>query len=171
MWDKVGLQKLVKDKLGGYKFIIVSNRQPFVHVYRKGQVVCERGAGGVITALDPIMRVCNGTWVASGSGEADRKATAVDGRLRVPPDNPLYTLRRVWLTKEEETGYYSGYSNEAIWPLCHTAFERPTFRKSDWEIYAKVNKKFADAVIEEIGKNKAFIFIQDYHLALVAKYL
>ncbi|MDD5084823.1 MAG: trehalose-6-phosphate synthase [Candidatus Omnitrophica bacterium] len=171
MWTKKDLQQLIKDKMGDYLFIVVSNRQPYVHVSKKGKIECQRGAGGVITALDPVMQACNGTWVAFGSGDADRKVADKAGRLKVPTDNPAYTLRRVWLTKEEENGYYYGYSNEALWPLCHTAFERPQFRKEDWECYRKVNEKFAKAVIDEVGGKKAFVWIQDYHLCLLPKYL
>jgi len=171
MWTKEDLQKLIKEKMGDYLFVVVSNREPYVHVFEKGKVVCRRGVGGVITSLDPVMQTCDGMWVAFGNGDADRKATDKKGKVRVPPDNPSYTLKRVWLTKEEETGYYYGYSNEALWPLCHMAFNRPIFREQDWEYYCKVNKKFADAILEEIGDRKAFIWIQDYHLVLLAKYL
>jgi trehalose 6-phosphate synthase len=117
------------------------------------------------------MRACNGTWVAFGNEEADYVVTDKKGRLKVPPDDPSYTLKRVRLTKEEERGYYYGFSNEAIWPLCHMAFHRPVFRKRDWELYSKVNKKFADAVMEEVGDGKAIVFIQDFHLTLLPRYL
>lgn len=171
MWTKEGLQGLIKDKLKDYLFIVVSNRQPYVHVVKKGKIECQRGAGGVITALDPIMQTCQGTWVAYGNGEADRKVAGEKGKIQVPPDNPSYTLKRVWLTKEEENGYYYGYSNEALWPLCHTTFQRPVFRADDWEYYKKVNEKFANAVTEEVGDKNAFIWIQDYHLTLLPKLL
>ena len=171
MWTKGNLQQLIKDKLSDYMFIVVSNRQPYVHVMKKGKIECQRGAGGVITALDPIMQACNGLWVAYGNGEADRKVTDTKGKVMVPSENPTYTLKRVWLTKEEEDGHYYGFSNEALWPLCHMAFQRPIFRRGDWEYYRKVNKKFADAVLKEVGKQKAFIWIQDYHLTLLPKIL
>jgi trehalose 6-phosphate synthase len=171
MWSKKDLQKLIKEKMGDYLFIAVSNRQPYVHIMKKGQVQCQRGAGGVITALDPVMQACNGIWVAYGSGDADRKVTDNKGKIAVPPENPAYTLKRVWLTKEEETGYYYGYSNEALWPLCHMAFQRPTFRQEDWNYYVQVNRKFADAIAEEVGDKKAFVWIQDYHLTLLPKFL
>lgn len=171
MWTQESLQKLIKDKMGGFMFVVVSNRQPYVHRFQKGRVECQRGAGGVITALDPVMQACRGTWVAFGSGDADRKVTDADGKIKVPPDHPSYTLKRVWLNKEEENGYYYGYSNEALWPLCHMAFQRPAFREEDWTYYKQVNEKFARALIEEIGDKKAFIWIQDYHLSLLPKYL
>ncbi|MFH0858738.1 MAG: trehalose-6-phosphate synthase, partial [Candidatus Omnitrophota bacterium] len=135
MWTKKDLQKLIKDKMGDYLFIVVSNRQPYVHVFKKGKVECQRGAGGVITALDPVMQACHGTWVAYGNGDADRKVTDSESKVKVPPDNPSYTLKRVWLSKEEENGHYYGYSNEALWPLCHMAFQRPAFRSDDWGYY------------------------------------
>lgn len=171
MWTKNDLQKLLKEKMGEYLFIVISNREPYVHVYKRGRVECQRGAGGVITALDPVMQACDGLWVAFGDGEADRKVSDTHGKIRVPPDNESYTLKRVWLTKEEEKGYYYGFSNEALWPLCHMAYQRPIFRKEDWEHYVSVNKKFAQSVIEEIGDKKAFVWIQDYHLCLLPKFL
>lgn len=171
MWNKKGLQQLICEKMADYLFIVVSNRQPYVHRFERGKVVCQRGVGGVISALDPVMQACQGLWVAYGNGEADAKVAAKDGKVSVPPENPVYTLKRVWLTKEEEIGYYYGYSNEVLWPLCHMAFKRPVFRQDDWEYYKRVNEKFAKAIIEEIGNKKTFVWIQDYHLCLLAKYL
>lgn len=171
MWTKENLQQLIKEQMSDYLFIVVSNRQPYVHVFKKGKIECQRGAGGVITALDPVMQACDGIWIAYGNGDADRKVTDSQGRIRVSPENPKYTLKRVWLTKEEENGYYYGYSNEALWPLCHAVFQRPTFRNEDWEYYVKVNQKFAEAIFEEIGNKRAFVFIQDYHLTLLPKFL
>ncbi|MBN1405969.1 MAG: trehalose-6-phosphate synthase [Candidatus Omnitrophica bacterium] len=157
--------------MGDYLFIVVSNRQPYVNVFKKGKMVCQRGAGGVVTALDPVMQACNGLWVAYGNGEADKKASDKYGKIKVPPDKQNYMLKRVWLTKEQENGYYYGYSNEALWPLCHMAFQRPIFRKEDWDYYKTVNEKFAKTIIEEVGDKKAFVWIQDYHLCLLPKYL
>src|SRR3989338_8072572 len=171
MWTKSDLQKLVQEKLGDYLFCVVSNRQPYIHVFKKGRIECQRGVGGVISALDPIMQTCQGTWVAYGNGQADRHVTDNQGKLMVPEGSPRYTLKRVWLTKEEELGYYYGYSNEVLWPISHTAFRRPIFRREDWEHYKKVNEKFARAVMEEVGNKKAFVWIQDYHLCLLAKFL
>jgi alpha,alpha-trehalose-phosphate synthase [UDP-forming] len=153
-------------------FIVVSNREPYEHVYKKGKIVCQRAAGGLVTALDPVLQAAgHGMWIAAGSAEADDKVTDPDGKVRVPMDNPLYTLKRVWLTREEEERYYYGFANGALWPLCHMAFQRPAFSKEDWECYVEVNKKFAQAVMEEVGDRKAFIWIQDYHLCLLPKFL
>ncbi|MFC1512491.1 trehalose-6-phosphate synthase [bacterium] len=171
LWTKKDLQKLVKDNLGDYEFIVVSNRQPYIHTLKKSKIVCKRGAGGLITALDPVMKACDGLWVAVSNGDADRRVTDDKGCIRVPEEDPSYTLKRIWLTKEEEKGYYYGYSNEVMWPLCHMTYQRPVFKEQDWEYYKKVNKKFAEAVIEEIGDKKAFVWIQDYHLCLLPKYL
>lgn len=171
MWTKESLEKLVRERLGEYLLIVASNRQPYSHLSVRGKIDCRRGAGGVITALDPVLKACGGTWVAYGDGDADRRATGRDGRLQVPADDPRYTLRRVWLTKEEEDAYYYGYSNEALWPLCHTVFNRPAFNKGDWDCYERVNRKFADAVLEETGGRKAFVWIQDYHLCLLPRLL
>ena len=119
---------------------MVSNREPVSHV-RQGRVIVEQQpASGLVTALEPIMLACGGVWVAHGSGSADRE---VGERIGLPTRDPLYTLRRVWLTEEEEAGYYYGFANEGLWPLCHIAHVRPTFRSSDWEQYVNVNRRFA----------------------------
>ena len=123
-----------------------------------------------MTALEPILRACDGTWIAHGSGDADRETVDEHDRLRVPPDHPEYTLRRVWLTKEEEQGYYYGFANEGLWPLCHIAHTRPIFRAADWQSYQEVNRKFADAVLEEMeGIEHALVLVQDYHFALLPR--
>ncbi|MBL8013343.1 MAG: trehalose-6-phosphate synthase [Candidatus Omnitrophica bacterium] len=171
MWTKENLQDLIRDKLGDYLFIVVSNREPYEHVFHRGKIVCRRSAGGLVTALDPVMQACHGLWIAAASADADHKVTDASGKVMVPEENPSYTLKRIWLTKEEEEQYYYGFSNEALWPLCHMVFQRPEFRQEDWDCYAQVNRKFANAILEEIGDRKAFIWIQDYHLCLLPKYL
>ncbi|OGO39717.1 MAG: trehalose-6-phosphate synthase [Chloroflexi bacterium RBG_16_57_8] len=150
---------------------MVSNREPYIHTYSARQVVVQKPASGLTVALDPVMQACGGTWVAHGSGDADREVVDADNRVRVPPGEPAYSLRRVWLTKEEEAGYYSGFANEALWPLCHIAYTRPVFSEADWNTYRKVNGVFADSVRAEIGDRKAFVFVQDYHLALLPRML
>jgi len=171
MWTSADLQAFVKDKLRDYVFVVVSNREPYEHVFTRKKITWQRGAGGVVSALDPVMRSSKGIWVAFGSGDADRRAADSQGRVQVPPDNPQYTLKRVWLTKEEETGYYYGYSNEALWPLSHMAFHRPAFRQEDWDYYVTVNQKFAQAVLAELAGRAAFVWIQDYHLCLLPRLL
>ncbi len=165
------MYQLVKEKLGDNLFIVVSNREPYIHTMAGDKIVCNRPVSGLTEALDPVMRASQGTWVAWGSGDADRKAVDSHNRVAVPSEEPEYTLRRVWLTEEEVDGFYLGFANEALWPLCHMAFQRPVFRKEDWDHYVKVNRKFAQAVIEEIGDQKAFIWIQDYHLCILPKFL
>jgi trehalose 6-phosphate synthase len=124
-----------------------------------------------VTALEPVMRACSGVWVAHGSGSADRETSDADGRVWVPPGEKIYTTRRVWLTAEEENGYYYGFSNEGLWPLCHVAHTRPRFRAADYDAYVRVNGKFADAVAEEIDRDDAIVLVQDYHLALAPRLL
>ncbi|NQT94814.1 MAG: trehalose-6-phosphate synthase [Candidatus Omnitrophica bacterium] len=150
---------------------MVSNREPYVHTIREGKIECSRPTGGAVTALDPVMRACGGIWVAYGSGNADKKVVDKKNHIMVPTEDPSYTLRRIWLTKEEEAGYYLGFSNRALWPLCHIAYTRPEFIGSDWDYYVSVNEKFADAVLEEVGKKQAFVWVQDYHLTLLPKML
>ncbi len=167
-WTQQQLRETIRQRLGDELFIVVSNREPYIHRLEGEELVCEMPAGGLVMALDPVMRACGGTWVAHGSGEADRQVVDADDHVRVPPEHPAYTLRRVWLTKEEEDKYYYGFSNEALWPLCHTAFTRPLFDEEEWRAYGAVNRRFAEAVLEEVGNRNAFVFIQDYHFALLS---
>ena len=153
------------------QLVVVSNREPYMHQVRDGKVQMIVPAGGLVTALDPVLQACGGVWIAHGAGDADRQTADESGRLTVPPDDARYTLRRVWLTREEEQGYYYGFSNEGIWPLCHHAHERPVFRAPDWEYYRKANLRFAETVLEEIGDGNAVVLVQDYQLALVPRLL
>ncbi len=153
------------------QLIVVSNREPYMHQLRDGKPHVIVPAGGLVTALDPILQACGGVWIAHGSGDADRETADASGHLTVPPDDAHYTLKRVWLTREEEQGYYYGFSNEGLWPLCHLAHERPVFRAEDWEYYRQANQRFADAVLEEIGNGLAVVLVQDYQLALVPQML
>ncbi len=169
--NKEKLQRIVRERLKGYRVVVVSNREPYLHYLKEGKIAYVKPPGGAAHTLDSILQACGGTWVAYGSGNADRKVIDKEGKIRVPPEDPAYTLRRVWLSKEQADGYYYGFSNQALWPLCHIVYTRPIFRQSDWNYYQQVNKIFAEAVLKEIGKDKAFVWIQDYHLALVAKYI
>lgn len=169
MWKREALRDAVVEKIGAQKFILVSNREPYMHIYSEDGIKCITPASGMAIALDPVMRSCGGVWIASGTGDADRETVDEKDSLRVPPENPSYTLRRVWLTKEEEERFYYRYSNEGLWPLCHNVYVRPSFTDEDWEIYKKVNEKFADAVVEEMGDGSGFVFIQDYHFSLLPK--
>src|SRR3990170_1166596 len=169
MWTKESLCALVQDKLANHLFIVVSNREPYIHTHVGSEIRCHVPASGLTAALDPVMRACRGTWIAHGSGDADREVVDDENKVPVPPEAPEYTLKRVWLSKEEEDGYYFGFSNEALWPLCHISYTRPIFDEADWNTYKKVNQLFARAVLEEVGDRKAFVFVQDYHLALVPR--
>jgi len=169
MWSRESLFNLVHEKLKDYLFIVVSNREPYIHTFSGQEIKCMIPASGLTVALDPVMQACGGTWIAHGSGEADKEVVDAENKVSVPPEKPKYSLKRVWLTKEEEDGYYYGFANEALWPLCHIVYNRPVFRESDWETYKKVNEIFARSVLEEVGSRNAFVFIQDYHLALLPK--
>lgn len=153
------------------QLIVVSNREPYMHQRRDGRARMIVPAGGLVTALDPVLQACGGVWIAHGAGDADRETADAGGRLTVPPEDPRYTLRRVWLSREEEKGYYYGFSNEGLWPLCHLAHERPVFRSDDWEQYGRVNRRFAEAVLDEVGSGEAVVLVQDYQLALVPRLL
>lgn len=170
-WNKERLCSFIKQKLGNRRLIVVSNREPYEHYYSGGDVVWKRPVGGLTEALDPVLRAAGGCWVAHGSGNADRDSVDNLDCVAVPPDSNEYTLRRIWLDNEEIEGYYLGFANEALWPLCHIAFVPPVFNEEHWQIYRSVNRKFADAVLEEIGEHQSVIVIQDYHLALAARML
>nr|MBA3949127.1 trehalose-6-phosphate synthase [Acidobacteriota bacterium] len=149
--------------------VVVSNREPYLHRRdADGRVTWMHTPGGVAVALDALMRERGGVWIAHGAGNADRDVVDARDHVAVPPDDPAYTLRRVWLTKDEEQGYYNGFSNEGLWPLCHVAHVRPVFRTEDWEAYRVVNRRFAEAAAAEGADAGAPVFINDYHLALVA---
>jgi len=166
-WTRERLRAHAIDSLGGSQLVVVSNREPYMHELKDGKPRLVMPASGLVTGLDPVLRACGGLWVAHGAGSADRQTANASGCIAVPPADPRYTLRRVWISKEEEQGYYYGFSNEGLWPLCHLTHERPIFRAEDWEHYKRANKRFADAVLEEIGPESAVVMVQDYQLALV----
>ena len=170
-WTRERLQQLIDERLSGWKIIVVSNREPFIHRHNGNGIECIQPASGMASGLHPILMASGGTWVAHGSGDADREAADEAGRLAVPPDAPAYSLRRVWLSAEQEQGHYYGLSNEGLWPLCHITFTRPVFRPGDWATYREVNERFADAVLDEAGEQPAFVFIQDYHFCLLPRLL
>ena len=183
----VDLVRTLEDRLQDTKLVVVANRQPYMHTkhttHRGGalrwllrqrdkvRITCTRPASGLVTALDPVMQACGGTWVAHGNGTGDRDVSDSRGRVAVPPERPKYSLRRVWLKPVEEDGYYYGLSNNALWPLCHIAYARPTFNEGDWQHYVAVNRRFADVVLEEIAGSRAIVFVQDYHYALLPRYV
>ena len=171
MWDKASLHDLIATKMSGYQMIVVANREAYIHRFNGDTIECLRPASGMAAALDPVMKAAGGVWIGHGSGDADRATVDESDHVAVPPEDPAYTLRRVWLTKEEEEGYYHGLANEGLWPLCHTTFTRPVFQLKDWETYRKVNALFGDAVLEEADDRPTFVFIQDYHFGLLPRYL
>ena len=170
VWTPARLREHVRNLLRGRPFFVVSNREPYMHEKRGKKIEPVVPASGLVTALEPILQACGGTWVAHGSGDADREVVDEQNQVRVPPEDPQYTLKRVWLTKEEEEGYYYGFANEGIWPLCHIAHTRPTFRAEDWNYYEAVNWKFALATLEELENGQdPWILVQDYHFALLPR--
>ncbi len=167
-WTVRRLQTTLRKYFGGQQLIVVSNREPRVHeMSPDGTIVTRRPTSGLVTALDPVLRAAGGTWIAHGSGSGDRAVTDRFDRIRVEEEDGGYTLRRVWLTRGEERGYYQGFSNSALWPLCHLAFESPRFTRSDWRHYQSVNERFADAVVAESASSSPVVLVQDYHFALL----
>ncbi len=170
LWTAERLAVHMRDRSGSSRIFAVSNREPYVHVHQGREIVCHVPPSGLVTAIEPVLRACDGVWVASGSGDADAATVDAFDRIRVPPYDPRYTLRRVWLSAEEEAGYYDGFANEGLWPLCHIAHTRPIFRASDWECYQRVNQRFAAALLEEMeGCAEPVVFVQDYHFALLPR--
>ena len=169
-WTPERLRNTLRRHLHGERIVILANREPYIHVHGPDKtIVVQHPASGLVTALEPVMRACSGVWIAHGNGSADRETVDARGHIRVPPGTESYTLRRVWLSKEEERGYYYGFANEGLWPLCHLAHARPIFRTDDWEYYQKVNRKFAEAVCEEVDTEDPIILVQDYHFALAPR--
>jgi alpha,alpha-trehalose-phosphate synthase [UDP-forming] len=166
-WTPQRLQALLRTQLSGDQVIVVSNREPYLHELEKGRIVVRRPASGLVTAVEPVMRACSGTWIAHGSGSADRDVVDRTDHVALPPGEDEYLLRRIWLTAEEEQGYYFGFANEGLWPLCHVAHVRPVFRESDWQCYREVNRRFAEAVVQEARSEDPVVLVQDYHFALV----
>jgi len=160
------LRSLIAERLPDASLVVVANREPYTHTMDNGVLRVEQPASGLVTGVEPLLKACGGVWIGHGSGNADRENSDAKGRLAVPPDQPEYVLRRIWLTEEEEEGYYLGFANEGLWPLCHIAHARPTFRSPDFEQYQKVNRRFAEAAAEEAGEG-GLILVQDYHYALL----
>jgi trehalose-6-phosphate synthase len=172
LWTAERLRVSLQNKLHDMPLFVVSNREPYMHVAngKDKEISVIVPASGLVTALEPVLLACNGTWVATGSGNADRETVDANDRLRVPPDHPSYTLRRVWMTDEEDKGYYEGFSNEGLWPLCHIAHTRPVFRPEDWLHYQRINRRFADVVLQEMeGTESPILLAQDYHFALLPR--
>jgi trehalose 6-phosphate synthase len=168
IWTPERLKVEVENLLQNRKMIVVSNREPYMHIHEGKGIKCIVPASGMITAMEPILEACSGLWIASGTGDADKETVDKNNKVEVPPEGPKYTLRRLWLTKEEEKHFYYGFSNEGLWPLCHIAHTRPTFRNDDWHYYKKINNNFADAILDEAKNDEQpFILIQDFHFALL----
>lgn len=167
LWTPERLRTLLHTQLRGDQVIVVSNREPYIHDQGPDGLIVRRPASGLVTAVEPVMRACSGTWIAHGSGSADRDVVDAHDRVPVPPAQHDYMLRRIWLSPEEEQGYYYGFANEGLWPLCHVAHVRPVFRESDWETYRAVNQRFADAVVAEARSDDPVVLVQDYHFALL----
>jgi len=169
IWDKESLDNLIKEKFSGYHLIVVSNREPYIHTYTGNEIKCESAVGGVTTALNSIMRTTGSLWIACGVGKADREVVDSHNKVDIPQNEPRYTLKRVWLSRKEIRDYYYGFSNQALWPLCHSTYVKPVFDESQWNAYKRVNRIFAKSVLEEIRNGKTLVFIQDYHFALLPR--
>ena len=166
-WSAQRLRTVLQTQYADDEIIVVSNRQPYSHERRGDEIVVAQPASGLVTALEPVLRAASGTWIAHGSGSADVEVSDREGRVQVPPDQPAYTLRRIWLTTEQVRGYYEGFANEGLWPLCHIAHVRPVFRADDWRHFVDVSQRFADAVVKSAKRPDPLVLVQDYHMPLV----
>jgi len=172
IWTPERLNEEMKLLLQNKKLVVVSNREPYMHIRSGREIQCIMPASGMVTALEPILKACGGLWIASGSGDADKETVDKNDKVLVPPFENKYTLRRIWMTKEQENRFYYGFSNEGLWPLCHIAHTRPVFRKEDWDAYCEVNEIYAKAIFEEIeNEEEPFILVQDYHFALLPRFI
>jgi trehalose 6-phosphate synthase len=170
VWTAERLRDWLSRVYAGRSIVVLANREPFRHDRTpSGAIEVKRSAGGLVTALEPLIQASSGVWVAHGAGTADR--IVVDGRdgLDVPPSNPRYRLRRVWLDADEERGYYYGFANEGLWPLCHRTGLQPIFRSGDFNLYSRINRRFAAAVRDEVDGDTPLVLVQDYHLALAPR--
>ncbi len=169
-WNPSRLRRALVEHLHGERIVVLANREPYIHQRQKdGAIEVFHPASGLVTALEPVMRACGGVWVAHGSGNADREMVDERNRVRVPPGEESYVLRRVWLSDVQEKGYYYGFANEGLWPLCHLAHTRPMFRREDWNHYVEVNRLFADAVCDEADSDDPVVLVQDYHFAMAPR--
>ncbi|OGA29750.1 MAG: trehalose-6-phosphate synthase [Betaproteobacteria bacterium RIFCSPLOWO2_02_FULL_65_24] len=170
-WTPETLRSILHEELKGEDIIVVANREPYIHVRRNDRIEVQRPASGLVTALEPVVKACSGIWIAHASGNADREVVDERDHVQVPPGRPAYRLRRIWLSREEEAGYYYGFANSGLWPLCHIAHVRPVFRSSDWDAYVAVNRIFAEAVVAEAKSEDPIVLVQDYHFALLPRML
>lgn len=172
VWTPERLKLTLNRHLHGERLIVMANREPYIHNrIATGAIQVLHPASGLVSALEPVLRACSGVWVAHGAGSADRETADKHSRVRVPPGEESYELRRVWLSEAEEKGYYYGFANEGLWPLCHVSHTRPIFREEDWQHYRNVNEKFVNAVCEEVDTDDPVILVQDYHFALAPRML
>ncbi len=150
LWTPERLKEFVRQKLPGHPLFVISNREPYQHVRQGSQIITQVPPSGLVTAVEPILRACGGTWIAQATGNADKDVVDDKDHIQVPPQEPSYTLRRLWISQEEEKGFYYGFANEGLWPLCHVAHTRPIFRHEDWLSYQSVNEQFAEAALQEM---------------------
>ena len=184
MTDSASLASVLS-RLEQWHLVVVSNRQPYRHTFENDEIVVDRPAGGLTAGLDPVVQQTDGTWVAWGDGDADREAIDDGDSVRVPPEDPAYTLKRVWLSASAVADYYYGFSNRVLWPLSHGLTAYLTFEDRHWERYREVNKQFADSVVAAIetddgdsadssdtaDPDNTVVWFQDYHFGLAPQFV
>lgn len=165
------LARFSKKALKNKRLIVAIQREPYIHITTPEGIKLDKVAGGAHVLLDGILKQVGGLMVAIGMGNADHLVVDEKGRIKVPPKEKSYTLKRIFLKKKELDGFYYGFANQTLWPLCHAVFVKPSFSREWWDSYVSVNEKYANAILEELDSQDAFIWINDYHLALLPKML
>jgi trehalose 6-phosphate synthase len=165
-WNKKTLEKVMKERFSNHLFMVVSSAEPYVHNFSKDAIRVDRAPGGLVTGVEPILKANKGLWIAHGRGTADKDVVDANDKIKLPPRKTAYTLKRLWVNKKNLKGWYYGFSNQALWPLCHNVYERPAFDENDWKSYVSVNSQFADAVLQEAEGKQGVIWFHDYTMAI-----
>ena len=140
--------------------VLVSNRLPISFEFEGKELHSSRSSGGLVTALEPLLKEHGGVWVGSAGTRRDPRIVK---KLEEESRDDAHRYEPVFLTQEEQLNFYEGFSNEVIWPLFHDLQSRCNFNPAYWKFYRRVNQKFADAVAA-VARRNDLIWINDYQL-------
>jgi alpha,alpha-trehalose-phosphate synthase [UDP-forming] len=159
----------LSDLFASHRLVVVSNRLPYNPVRTSKGIRYVKGSGGLVTALDPVLRLCNGLWIGWDGGTGppmkEKRVTVSES-----DDEGSYQLRFVNLTEKEISHYYYSFSNRILWPLFHNFIGLSHFNSAHWKTYFKTNAYFAGEILEEANPSD-IIWVQDYHLCLVPNFI